>query len=149
MRTMQRTLILATSATLAIAASGCWAQSSAADVAKAEERAKSDATAAKFKADEKAMQKESTNMPSASPPVNKSAKPADPIPKATTKAQKEARFKAEEKAMQKESTNMPSASPPVNKAAKAADPVAKATTKAKKEGQFKAEEKALQKDSPN
>ena len=107
MKSLQ-TLILATSASLAIVASGSWAQStsgSAADVVKAEERAKSGAPAAKFKAEEQAMQKESTNMPSASPPVNKSAKSADPIPKATTKAQKEARFKAEEKAMQKESTN--------------------------------------------
>src|SRR5437899_11143538 len=94
-------LILTTFTGLAIAATGSWAQStsgSAADVVKAEERAKSGAAAAKFKAEEQAMQKESTNMPSASPPVNKSAKPADPIPKATTKAQKEARFKAEEKA---------------------------------------------------
>ena len=101
-------LILSTSAGLAIAASGSWAQStsgSAADVVKAEDKAKSGTAAAKFKAEEQMMQKESTNMPSSSPPVNKSAKAADPIPKATTKAAKEARFKAEEKAMQQESTN--------------------------------------------
>jgi hypothetical protein len=107
MKTLQ-TLILTASVGLAIAAPGSLAQStsgSAADVVKAEEKAKSGAAAAKFKAEEQTMQKESTNMPSASPPVNKSAKPADPIPEATTKAEKEARFKAEEKAMQKESTN--------------------------------------------
>jgi hypothetical protein len=109
MRTLQRTLILAVAASLAFAASGSsWAQSSAADVVKAEEKAKdktkATSDAAKFKAEEQMMQKESTNMPSASPKVNKAAKAADPVPKATTKAQKEAQFKAEEKAMQKEST---------------------------------------------
>jgi hypothetical protein len=106
-----------------------------------------DSKAAQFRSQEAAMQAESTNMPSASPPVDKNAPAADPIPKATTKAEKKARFAAEEQAMQAESTNMPSASPPVNKSTPAADPIAKAKTKTQKAKRFAAEEKAWQEES--
>ena len=59
---------------------------------------------ARFRAQEHAMQDESTNMPSSSPPVDKTAPPADPIPRATTKAEKAARFADQERTMQEEST---------------------------------------------
>src|SRR5438105_3643449 len=48
--------------------------------------------AADFRGVESEMQQESTNMPSSSPPVDKTAPAADPIPKATTKAERAARF---------------------------------------------------------
>ena len=107
----------------------------------------SGAKATQFRATESVLQQESTNMPSSSPPVDRTAAPADPIPKATTKQQKRARFAAEERAMQKESTSMPSGSPPVNRAAVSADPIPRATTKAQKKARFAAEEKAMQQES--
>src|SRR4051812_17740643 len=67
--------------------------------------------AAQFRETEAAFQEESTNMPSASPRVDRTTPSADPIPKATTKAQKRARFAAEERAFQRESTNMPASAP--------------------------------------
>jgi len=50
------------------------------------------------------MQDESTNMPSSSPRVDKTAPPADPVPKAATKAERAARFADQERIMQEEST---------------------------------------------
>ena len=107
-----------------------------------------DSKAARFQDQEKAMQEESTNMPSASPSVNRNAKAADPLPKAAaTKAGRKAQFAAEEKTWQDLSTNLPSASPQVNRNAKAADPIPKAATRAEKEARFREEEAEWQKES--
>jgi hypothetical protein len=100
-----------------------------------------------FAIQNRTLQKESTSMPAGSPAVDKNAKPADPMPKATTKAQKEALFKAEDRQLQKESTPMPAGSPHVNKNAKAADPMPKPTTKAQRAADNKAEEQFLQQKS--
>jgi hypothetical protein len=51
------------------------------------------------------LQAEATNMPVGSPPVNRNEVAADPIPKATTLAQKEARFATEESFLQRMSTH--------------------------------------------
>ena len=103
--------------------------------------------AAEFRDTEAAWQRESTNLPSASPPVDRSIKAADPIPKATTKAQKRARFAAQERALQQASTNMPP-SAPVDRSALPADPVPKATTRAEKRARFVEEEATLQRETP-
>jgi hypothetical protein len=86
----------------------------------------------------------STPMPVGSPAVDRSAKPADPIPSATNLAQEEARFKVIDAQLQAESTNMPVGSPPVNKNEVAADPIPKATTLAQKEARFAAEDGFLE-----
>jgi hypothetical protein len=108
----------------------------------------SNSKAAQFQDLEKTMQEESTNMPSASPPVNRNAKAADPVPKAaTTKAGRKAEFATEEKTMQDLSTNMPTGSPKVDRNAKAADPIPKATTKAEKAARFRDQEAVMQEES--
>ena len=86
----------------------------------------------------------STGMPAGSPAVDRSAKPADPIPTAANLAQEEARFKVMDAELQAESTNMPVGSPPVNKNEVAADPIPKATTLAQKEARFAAEDRFLE-----
>ena len=103
--------------------------------------------AANFGALESEMQQESTNMPSSSPPVDKTVPAADPIPRATTEQQEIARFRAQEHAMQDESTNMPSSSRPVDKTAPPADPVSKATTEAQKAARFADQERMMQEES--
>jgi hypothetical protein len=86
----------------------------------------------------------STSMPSGSPAVDKSAKPADPIPSAANLAQEEARFKVMDAQLQAAATPMPVGSPPVNKNEVAADPIPKATTLAQKEARFAAEDRFLE-----
>ena len=54
--------------------------------------------AADFGALESQMQRDSTNMPSSSPPVDKTVPAEDPISKATTMQQEIARFRAQEHA---------------------------------------------------
>ena len=103
--------------------------------------------AAECRDTEAAWQRESTNLPSASPPVDRTTKAADPIPKATTKAEKRARFAAEERALQQASTNMPP-SAPVDRSALPADPVPKARTPAEKRARFIQEEATLQRETP-
>ena len=83
-------------------------------------------------------------MPAGSPAVDRSAKPEDPIAKATTLAQEEARFRTDEKRFQQESTAMPAGSPQVNPHERAADPLRKATTRAQKAAAFAAEEHFFQ-----
>ena len=75
-----------------------------------------------FAVQNKILQDESTAMPSGSPPVDRSAPPADPIPKASGLAQEEARFKAMDQQLQAESTGMPAGSPPVDRNAVNEDP---------------------------
>jgi hypothetical protein len=101
--------------------------------------------AAKFRSEEQTMQQESTSMPP-SAPVDRTAAPQDPIPKATTKAQEKARFNAEENAMQVDSTSMPP-SAPVSKATPPADPNPRATTKSAKEARFANQERIMQEES--
>ena len=103
--------------------------------------------AANFRTLESEMQQESTNMPSSSPPVDRTAPAADPIPRVTTEQQEIARFRAQEHAMQDESTNMPSSSPPVDKTAPPADPIPRATTKAEKAARFADQERTMQEES--
>jgi hypothetical protein len=107
----------------------------------------SSSRAAQFRANEATLQQESTNMPSSSAPVDRTAAPADAIPKAKYTQQKRDRFAAEEHALQTESTNMAPSSSPVNKATPAADPIPQATTKTQKKARFAAEEKAMQQES--
>jgi len=103
--------------------------------------------AADFGALESQMQRDSTNMPSSSPPVDKTVPAEDPISKATTMQQEIARFRAQEHAMQDESTNMPSSSPRVDKTAPPADPVPKAATKAERAARFADQERIMQEES--
>lgn len=100
-----------------------------------------------FAIQNKILQQESTSMPSGSPAVDKNAKPADPIPKATNLAQEEALFKTEDLRLQKESTPLPPGSPAVNKNQRAADPWPKPTTKAQMAADNLAEEQFLQQHS--
>lgn len=86
----------------------------------------------------------STSMPAGSPPVDKSARPADPIPSAHGKAQEVARFQQMDAQLQAESTNMPAGSPAVDKSEPAADPIPKATTFARKEARFATEDRFLE-----
>jgi hypothetical protein len=57
---------------------------------------------ARFAAEERAMQRASTNMAPSSPRVDRKAKSADPIPTATTRAAKRERFIEQEKELQRE-----------------------------------------------
>lgn len=100
-----------------------------------------------FASDLKTLEQESTAMPAGSPPVDRNAKPDDPIPKATTPAQKEAWFRKEYHQLQLESTGMPAGSPPVDRYEKAADPFPNATTYAEKAAAFASEERFLQQQS--
>ena len=75
-----------------------------------------------FAIQNKILQDESTSMPSGSPPVDRSAPPADPIPKASGLSQEETRFKVMDQQLQVESTGMPSGSPPVDRNAVNQDP---------------------------
>ncbi len=132
----QRYILLA--ALLAAGISQSFAQSTYPDTS---------ARAKEFANQNKILQEESTSSPVGSPPVNRSARPADPIPKATTLQQKEARFKAMDSRLQRESTNLAAGSPRVDKSAAAADPYPKGTTKAQKAAAAAAEEKFLEKSS--
>ena len=89
-------------------------------------------TAQQFASRLRTLQEESTSMPTGSPPVDKNARPEDPIPKLTTLAQDEAWFRAENQRLQRESTGMPSGSPAVKTHEVPADPLPKATTPAEK-----------------
>ena len=75
-----------------------------------------------FAIQNKILQDESTSMPSGSPPVDRSAPPADPVPKASNLSQEEARFRDMDQQLQKASTGMPSGSPPVDRSAVKEDP---------------------------
>jgi hypothetical protein len=68
------------------------------------------------------LQDQSTSMPHQSPPVDRSAAPADPIPKASTVGGEAARFRAMDQQLQVESTGMPVGSPPVNRTSVNQDP---------------------------
>jgi hypothetical protein len=109
--------------------------------------ANSVANAQSFATDFRTLQQESMAMPMISPPVDRNAKPDDPIPKATTLAQKEAWFAEENQWLQRMSTAMPAGSPPVNKYERAADPLPKATTYPEKVAAFRSEERFLQENS--
>ena len=86
----------------------------------------------------------STSMPAFSPPVDKSAKPADPIPSAHGMREEVSRFKSMDAQLQAASTDMPAGSPRVDKSEAAADPIPKATTLAEKEARFAREDRFLQ-----
>jgi hypothetical protein len=75
-----------------------------------------------FAIQNKILQDESTSMPAGSPPVDTSAAPADPVPKASTLSQEEARFQDMDQQLQRLSTGMPSGSPPVDRNALNQDP---------------------------
>jgi hypothetical protein len=92
-------------------------------------------------------EQESMAMPLTNPPVDRNAKPDDPIPAATTLAQKEARFAEENQWLQRESTAMPAGSPPVDRNAKPDDPIPKATTYPEKVAAFRSEFRFLQENS--
>jgi hypothetical protein len=68
------------------------------------------------------LQDQSVAMPHESPPVDRSAAPADPYPKASAFGGESARFRVMDREFQAESTGMPSGSPPVNKSSVNADP---------------------------
>jgi hypothetical protein len=97
-----------------------------------------DTTKAKnFENQNEYLQDQSTSMPAGSPPVDRKAAPADPVPKATGSKGEQARFKGMDKQLQNESTSMPAGTPPVNSNSVNADPPPNA----------QAEEKFLQKNS--
>jgi hypothetical protein len=99
-----------------------------------------------FRELEATLQRESSNSPVLAP-VDRSARAADPVPKATTKAEKRARFAAEERAFQRESTSM-APSMRVDRSTPAADPIPPARTRAAKRQRFIEEEKFLQSETP-
>jgi hypothetical protein len=107
----------------------------------------SGSTAERFRAEEQALQSESTNLPSSSPAVDRTEAPADPVPAARTPQEKRQRFATELRALQQESTSMPSASPRVDKGASAADPIPRATTRSQKAARFATEEAQMQRES--
>ena len=75
-----------------------------------------------FAIQNKILQDESTSMPVGSPPVDRSAAPADPVPKARGLSQEEARFRVMDQQLQAESTGMAVGSPPVDRNAVNQDP---------------------------
>ena len=75
-----------------------------------------------FAVQNKIWQDESSGMPAGSPPVDRSAAPADPIPKASGLSQEEARFRVMDRELQDESTGMPAGSPPVDRNSANQDP---------------------------
>jgi hypothetical protein len=135
---MKKTINVVQAMLLAGGASLAFAQSAA---------AYSSPNAQEFAADFQTLQQESMAMPTVSPPVDRYAKPDDPIPRATTLAQKEAWFAEENHWLQRMSTAMPAGSPPVNKYERAADPIPKATTYPEKVAAFRSEERFLQENS--
>lgn len=108
---------------------------------------KGNARAEAFAQQNRLLQEESTNSPIGSPPVNRNAKPADPIPKATNRSQEIARFKTMDRQLQRESTSSPVGSPTVNKSQAAADPLPKGGTKADRQRNANAEEHFLEQNS--
>jgi hypothetical protein len=105
------------------------------------------AKAQEFASEWQTREQESIAMPAGSPPVDRNAKPDDPIPMATTLAQKEAWFAKENQWLQRESTAMPAGSPPVDRNAKPDDPMPKATTYPEKVAAFQSEFRFLQEHS--
>jgi len=89
----------------------------------------------------------STSMPAYSPPVDRSAYPADPVPTANAFGGESRRFVAMDHELQAESTGMPAYSPPVDRSEPAADPIPKATTLGQREARFAAEERFLEQNS--
>lgn len=75
-----------------------------------------------FAIQNKVLQDESTSMPVGSPPVDRSASPADPVPKASAMGGEAARFSVMDQQLQVESTSMPAGSPPVDRNAVNQDP---------------------------
>ena len=80
------------------------------------------ARASNFAKEDRYLQDESTAMPHESAPVDRSAAPADPIPRASAYGGERARFDAMDRTLQSESTGMPAVSPPVDRSAVNADP---------------------------
>jgi hypothetical protein len=80
------------------------------------------ATARNFAIQNEYLQDESISMPVGSSPADRSAAPADPIPKASTLGGETARFRVMDQQLQAESTNTPVDSPSVNKNSVNADP---------------------------
>jgi hypothetical protein len=62
------------------------------------------AKAQEFASEWQTREQESTAMPAGSPPVDRNAKPDDPIPKATTYPEKVAAFRSEFRFLQENST---------------------------------------------
>jgi len=90
------------------------------------------------------LQQEAVSMPMGSPPVDRNAKPADPVPQLTTPAQRAAWHHEESRELRHASIGMPMGSPQVNANESAADPLPKATTHAQQVAQSAAEEQFLQ-----
>jgi hypothetical protein len=135
----------AASSTIAVAQTPATPAPAAAPAAPATKAEK----ATKFQEQQKALQRESTEMPAGSPKVDKAAKPTDPLPpKATTTQGKKEQFSKTEKALEKASDANPAGSPKVDKAAPAADPKGKPVSKMTRAEQDKALQDAQKKSTP-
>jgi hypothetical protein len=106
-----------------------------------------DSSAQRFSRELNTLERESSPMWIPNVHVNRYARPEDPVPTATTLAQREAWFNQESHLLQAQSRGGPTVSPPVNPHEPAADPLPRATTPAQKMAALAAQEQFLQREA--